>query len=150
MIMIYLACSFACKDRHKAEIRKTYMKQAENILKKKGLVVYVPSDLTIPNAWDYTMQEWGLMVFANGLIRLDESDIVVMLSFGKENNAGSAWECGYAFAKGKKVIIVSLTDEVESLMVQHGSYAQLKGLEDLQNYDFSVMSKTRNYGGEES
>lgn len=148
--MIYLACSFACKDRQKVELRKTYMKQAETILKKKGLSVYVPSDLTIPNAWDYIMQEWGLMVFANDMVRLDESDTVVMLSFGKENNAGSAWECGYAFAKGKKVIVVSLTDDVESLMIQHGSYAQLKGLEDLQNYDFSTMNKTRNYRGEES
>lgn len=90
------------------------------------------------------------MVFANDVVALDHCDIVVMLSFGKENNAGAAWEVGYAYAKKKKVIVVSMTDEIESLMIQHGSYAQLKGLEQLEKYDFDKMPMIRNYFRKES
>ena len=43
-----------------------------------------------------------------------------------------------------------MTDEIESLMIQHGSYAQLKGLEQLEKYDFDKMPMTRNYSGKES
>ena len=148
--MIYLAASFAYEDKRKTEERKLIIEQAENILHHKNLSVYLPQDLQIPNAWDYPSSEWGLMVFANDVVALDHCDIVVMLSFGKENNAGAAWEVGYAYAKKKKVIVVSMTDEIESLMIQHGSYAQLKGLEQLEKYDFDKMPMARNYLGKES
>ena len=43
-----------------------------------------------------------------------------------------------------------MTDEIESLMIQHGSYAQLNGLEQLEKYDFDKMPMVRNYSGKES
>lgn len=73
-----------------------------------------------------------------------------MLSWGKENNAGSAWEVGYAFGTGKKVIVVGLTDEIESVMMLHGSYAQVKGMKGLETYDFTTMPKSRELLGEQS
>jgi nucleoside 2-deoxyribosyltransferase len=142
--MIYLACSFACSDKDESKRRQNEMSRAEVILESYGLDVYVPSRLKIPNAWDYSERDWGLMVFANDLHSLDISDIVVFLSYGKKNNNdGSAWECGYAFAKGKKVIVVSMSTDTESLMVMHGSYAQLDGLDGLEQYDFKKMPRTQ-------
>ena len=90
------------------------------------------------------------MVFTHDVIEIDKADVLVMLSWGKENNAGAAWEVGYAFGTGKKVIVVGLTDEVESAMILHGSYAQVKGMIGLEQYDFATMPKTRDLVGEQS
>lgn len=141
--MIYLAASFAYQDKEKTKERKDIIEAAATILVQKGFQVYVPHALKIPNAWDYPEDEWGLMVFANDLVFLNNAQIVVMLSFGKENNAGAAWEVGYAYSQGKKIIVVSMTDESESLMVLHGSYAQVKGLDGLTKYDFESLPVTR-------
>lgn len=148
--MIYLAVSFAYEDRHKIEEREVLIEQAKNILRHKNLSVYLPLDLQIPSAWDRPFNECESRVFSTDVVALDHCDIIVMLSFGKENNAEAAWEVCYAYAKKKKVIVVSMTDEIENLMIQHGSYTQLKGLEQLEKYDFDKMPMTRNYSGKES
>lgn len=147
---VYLAGSFAYKDQAKTKSHQQQLEQAAQILKSKGLEVYLPQELHIHNAWDYTPSEWGLMIFTHDVIEIDKSDILVMLSWGKENNAGSAWEVGYAFGTGKKVIVVGLTDEIESVMMLHGSYAQVKGMKGLKAYDFTTMPKSRELLGEQS
>lgn len=149
MKKIYLAASFAYMDKEQTRKRCEAIDEAVTTLKLKGFDVYVPHEMKIPNAWDYTMQEWGLMVFSRDVAEIDKSDLVVMLSWGKENNAGAAWEVGYAFAKGKKVVVVAMSDAPQSLMVLHGSYAQIK-YENLFDYDFDIMPKSREINGVES
>lgn len=147
---VYLAGSFAYKDEEKTKTHQRQLEWAAHLLKEKGLDVYLPQELHIHNAWDYTPAEWGLMVFTHDVIEIDKADVLVMLSWGKENNAGAAWEVGYAFGTGKKVVVVGLTDEVESAMILHGSYAQVKGMIGLEQYDFATMPKTRDLVGEQS
>ena len=149
MKRVYLAASFAYTDKEQKKKRCEAIDEVVTTLKLKGLDVYVPHEMKIPNAWDYTMQEWGLMVFSRDVAEIDKSDLVVMLSWGKENNAGAAWEVGYAFAKGKKVVVVAMSEAPQSLMVLHGSYAQVKH-ENLFDYDFDTMPKSREITGVES
>lgn len=119
------------------------MDKAKTILRSCGHDVYVPVENFIPNAWDYPNDEWGLMVFTSDVKAIDNSDVLVLLSYGRMGTAGCNWEAGYAYAKGKKVIVVEMTDEPMSLMVANGRYATVKGLDKLSSYDWKTMPRTR-------
>lgn len=138
---IYLASSFAYADRQKTEERKATMEKFENNLLARGFTVYSPSKLKIKNAWDYSMWDysmwdWGQLVFEADYQELNECDLVVFISYGKENNAGSAWEVGYSFAKQIPIIMVSMDkDSPESLMLLQSATACLQGYEEFKDYD---------------
>lgn len=140
MKRIYLAASFAYKDKKKTESRKKVIEEIADILIKKGNEVYVPHQHKIPNAWDMSMTEWSRRVFLMDKESLDEADVVLFLSFGKENNAGAVWECGYAFGKSIPVVTVRMTDDVESLMVTGGSRAVINRA-CLNDYDFDELTE---------
>ena len=70
----------------------------------------------------------------------DNADMVVMLYHGNYSDSGTAWECGYAFAKGKPCVVVHF-GEPSNLMVHEGSHTNLMGLEELRTYDFSTAQK---------
>lgn len=133
-INVYLAAPFGEVNSEKRYNAET----AALILRGKGFNVYTPWDYKIPHAWDYPNDEWGLMVFSNDIRAIDEADIVVVLSYGRESTAGTNWEAGYAYGTGKMVIVVEMTDKVMSLMVANGRYATLKGLDELTDYDWNL------------
>lgn len=118
--------------------KRKNLKEAIKILREeKSLEVFVPLEYTVPNAWDYPNNEWGLMVFTNDTSKILESDFVVVLNYGrKKTTSGTVAEQAYAFANGKKVLLVEMTDEVQSLMVANFRYATVKGLQGLRDYDF--------------
>ena len=133
---IYLATPFLSE-------RRNDMAEARDILRGQGHEVYVPVENFIPHAWDYPNDEWGLMVFMSDVKAIDWCDVLVLLSYGRLGTAGCNWEAGYAYGRGKKVIVVEMTDEIMSLMVANGRYATLKGLEALAGYDWETMPKLR-------
>ena len=133
---IYLASSFL-------PARRTETASAKEILVGQGHEVYNPVENRIPNAWDYPNDEWGLMVFTEVIQAIQQADAVVLLSYGRMGTAGSNWEAGFAYALGKKVIVVEMADEIMSLMVANGRYATVKGLNGLSGYDWATMPKTR-------
>lgn len=133
---VYLASSLNIGAR-------SAMYTAVDMLRQKGFEVYAPVETKIPNAWDYPNDEWGLMVFTSDVVALDSCDVVVLLSNGRNSTAGANWEAGYAFAKGKKIIVVEMTDDVMSLMVANGRWATVKGLDGLKAYDWNTMPRTR-------
>ncbi len=136
-----------------ASLKRQISEKVKEILIKQG-EVYAPWEYKIPNAWDYSNTEWGLMVFTNDVYAIDHCDWVVVLSYGrKETTAGTAWEAGYAFAKGKKVLVVEADAElrlyhkscqksaVQSLMMSNGCFACIRGIEALKKYDFNKPLK---------
>lgn len=133
---IYLAASLSNDKRED-------LWKAVEILRKSDHDVYVPLEHTIPNAWDYPNDEWGLMVFTEDIAAIQDSDTVVLLSYGRLSTAGANWEAGFAYGIGKKVIVVEMTSEVMSLMVANGRYATVRGLEGLEKYDWNDMPKSR-------
>lgn len=112
--MIYLAGSCSSEQR-------TIMQNAAKVLTKIGKEVYCPFNLKIENAWDYSQETWANLVFEKDLEMLDKSDTVVVISPGRISSAGSNWEQGYAYAKGKRIIVIQYTDENTSLMTYNGS-----------------------------
>ena len=134
---IYLAASLSHDKRQS-------MYDALEILRNRGFKVYAPIEHFIENAWDWPNDEWGLQVFRNDVEAIKNCDLVVSLTWGRlQTSAGTTWEQGFAYGIGKKVILVEMTDNVQSLMVANGRYATIKGLDELKLYDFDNLPESR-------
>lgn len=137
----YFKSFYIASPFFKEENRNNAIKATE-ILRKKGHMVYLPLEHKIANAWDYPNHEWGKMVFDNDVNAIDNCDVVIVLSYGRESTAGTNWEAGYAWGIGKPVIVVEMPEvTLMSLMLANGRTATLKGIEELENYDFISMPK---------
>lgn len=143
MKKVYVAASFAYADKDKTNQRKSEIEEVvREIQSKTGEEVswYLPHQLKIENAWDISLEEWSQKVFEHDLQALLEADLVIFISYGKENNAGAVWEVGYATAKGIQTVVVKMTDEVESLMITQSVHSILTK-EEITNYDWVNLPK---------
>lgn len=134
---IYLAASFAFPDVKTSEARKQVISQAAAILRGRGHEVFVPHEHKIPGGEQMSNQVWGFAVMQMDRDALKDSDWVVVLTYGKAgNNAGVAWEAGYAAGLHKNILLVKMNDEIESMMLWWNVTAQIKTLEKLKTFDF--------------
>ena len=148
---IYIAASFAYEDKAKTSQKKDLIEKTVKRLKKflKG-DYYLPHQLKIPNAWDISLEEWSKAVYEHDIKALNDADLVIFLSFGKENNAGSAWEVGYIVGRNNKVlsfdeqklVLVKMTDEPESLMISN-SIDRIITSNEIETYDWKTLPKYR-------
>ena len=138
---VYVAASFAYNDRNKTEHRKVDIERVVSIVKERlSADYYLPHQLKIENAWDMSLEDWARKVYEHDVNALDGADLVLFISYGKENNSGSVWECGYATARGIPVVVVKMTNDVESLMITSTARAILKE-DELKQYDFDLLPK---------
>jgi nucleoside 2-deoxyribosyltransferase len=117
---IYLASPFFNDE----EI-KVYDEVIKLLRLEKNVDVFVPREHEIPGGWDMENHRWAEAVFAVDLVALQQADIVVVLNFGMYSDSGTAWECGYAYGTGKRVLNI-LCGEYEgdySLMMTNGTTA---------------------------
>jgi len=146
---IYICASFCYEDKAKTSERKYLIeKTVDRIQEKLGLGhhYYLPHKLSIPNAWDISIEEWAQAVFETDMAELDLADLIIFLSFGKENNAGSVWEVGYVVGKGahiqsddvQKIVMVKMTDEIESLMITN-SLDRIISEKEIETYDWENL-----------
>lgn len=56
-------------------------------------------------------------VFSENIKRIDDCDIIVASTVGKD--MGTLWECGYGFAKGKDIIYYTPGIKKPNLMLAH-------------------------------
>ena len=101
-MIIYIATTLGTPE----SIYRRNAVKAKNILESLGHTVLAPWETKIPNAWDISNKEWGLKVFQEDLRNIEKSDIVVLMSYGRESTAGANWECGYSFGIGKKSLLL--------------------------------------------
>ena len=133
MNKIYLASSMAPEYRD-------IIQSAAKILRDLKYEVYVPLEHTIPNAWDYPNNEWGLMVFTEDVSAIQDSSWVVLLNYGRNGTSptgGSTWEAGFAYGIGKRVVVVDMIQnksEHTSLMIENGRYATVDGLDEMKTF----------------
>ena len=146
MKKIYLAGSCS-KDK------RSRMESIAAELREKGYEVYCPFELKIPNAWDYSQENWAKMVFDKDVAAIDECDFVVMISDGRVSSAGTNWEQGYAYAKNKPVFVFQWEYCDTSLMTYCGCkrFLNLRDFAGATNYiaDFPyemyIRRKNRGY-----
>jgi nucleoside 2-deoxyribosyltransferase len=113
MKKIYLAGSCSKEERGR-------MEEIAAALREKGYEVYCPFELKIPNAWDYPQETWARKVFDADVAAIDDCDFMVMISKGRMSSAGTNWEQGYAYAKGKPVFVFQWAHCDTSLMTYCG------------------------------
>ena len=149
---IYIAASFAFEDRNKTEQKKKLIEETvERIKQYLPGNYYLPHQLKIPNAWDMSLEDWSREVYEYDIGALNDADMIIFLSFGKENNAGSAWEVGYVIGQNymwgytrddapdqKKVICIKMTDEPESLMISN-SVDRIITSAEIDTYDWKTF-----------
>lgn len=133
---IYLAGPVVADDGVKNLVSAVYDK-----LSGTFDTIYRPGLHKVPNEWGITMQMWGQCVFTMDVLAIDDCDWVVLCNFGRAGaSAGTAWECGYAFAKGKKILVVNMPGSKDSSLMITGCAAnvvdfdQFEGAQDVSKF----------------
>lgn len=134
MKKIYIASPFFC------EKETDVLSAVEVLLKGRGLDVFSPREHEVREG-NVGKPEWSRATFQNDKAAIDWCDCVVMLYWGNYSDSGTAWECGYAYATEKPVIVLQL-GESSNLMVHEGSHTNLMSIEELADYDFDAMKRT--------
>ena len=112
---IYLAGPCDTENRYN-------MVQIAKIFREYGKYeVYCPWELKIKNAWDMPQEDWARKVFEADIKAIQNCEVFVMISSGRESTAGTNWENGYAYALNKHIIVIQITDKPTSLMTYASS-----------------------------
>lgn len=106
---IYLAGS--CSKEH-----RQLMEDIADFLRGRHQTVDCPFEFKVENAWDYSQEDWAELVFEHDKKCIDECDRMILISQGRDSTAGTNWEQGYAYAIGKPVYVIQVTDADTSLM----------------------------------
>ena len=155
---IYVCASFAYESKKKTNERKKLIEETvERIKKVLPGDYYLPHKLKINDAWNMSLVEWSNQVYSRDVYNLKYSDIVIFLSFGKGNNDGSAWEIGWTAGYRnlydmleeyvcdyvpKKVIVVKMNDEPESIMIYQSVDAIIFN-KDIEAYNWNKLPLTK-------
>ena len=126
---IYLASPFFREEELNA------VKKAEEILRRRGFEVFSPREHEVRGV-PFT-PKWSKDTFENDRKFIDWADAVVVLYHGAYSDSGTAWECGYAYAKGKPAVIVHFAQK-SNLMIHEGCRANIS-LDELEAYDFNAL-----------
>ncbi len=117
---IYIASAMFSKEE------KQRVNKIASLLRKLGHEVYVPHELQIPDAHSMPNQDWANAVFTADVKAIDECDVLYYFCEGMGGDIGAAWECGYAYAKGKRICVEELKeDDAISLMVGQCSFTEI-------------------------
>jgi nucleoside 2-deoxyribosyltransferase len=80
---------------------RSLLEEIDNLCRTAGFVTYLPHR----DAGLFNREETpSRFFFEKDLERLDESELIIAVLNGAEIDPGTAWEMGYAFARGKKII----------------------------------------------
>ena len=90
------------------------------LLRQLGHEVYVPHEYQVPNADHVSNIEWAKQVFNHDIEALDQADAIYYFCEGMYGDIGAAWECGYAYAKGKRILVdeLQITAEISLMVAQ--------------------------------
>lgn len=135
---VYLASPFFSE----AELQN--YTEALAILRGKGLDVYAPLLHQRARA-GISRRAWAEATFRDDVAALRGADIAVVLFYGMYSDSGTAWECGYAYALGKKIVAVHLHEGKSNCMINCSCRANVRGMEGLRAYDFSVCPPANYY-----
>lgn len=127
---IYLAGPVVTNDINIKKQMDLLENAINSMNKLYNIEVYRPGSHKVPNAWGINMQTWAQCVFTMDVIAINECDWMVVADYGRQGTAGTAWECGYAFAKNVKILVVQMPGVEESSLMTQGCAANICKYED--------------------
>lgn len=137
--MIYLSGS--CSSEH-----RTLMQGISKSLRESGYEVYCPFEYKVEDAWNYSQEDWADLVFMEDIKALDKCSVFLLISPGRNSTAGSNFEQGYAYAKGKTVIVVQYTKNNTSIMTYSGCHVfKNSNLDNINKDVVEIMSCLHKY-----
>jgi nucleoside 2-deoxyribosyltransferase len=116
------------------------LSQVEQILRERGLTIFSPREHEVREG-NVGSPAWSKETFLNDVAGINWCDIVVMLYWGNYSDSGTAWECGYAYAKGVPVVVVHADEQADSNLMVHMGCATNISLGDLPTYDFDALPR---------
>ena len=88
--------------------------------------LFIPMEHFIPDGENLSNNEWAEAVFKMDVKALNKCDRVVAAYLGLRSDTGTAWEIGYAYAKGIPITLVlspeALNGEVSIMPIQSSNY----------------------------
>ena len=121
--MIYIAGPFFT-DKERAFL-KIVIESVKKFFPNEEL--FIPMEHFIPNGENLSNNEWAEAVFKMDVEALNKCDRVVAAYLGLRSDTGTAWEIGYAYAKGIPVDLVlsleALSGEVSIMPIQSSNCA---------------------------
>jgi nucleoside 2-deoxyribosyltransferase len=133
MSKIYLASPFFNEKELK------HVEAAERTLRGKGHLVFSPREHQLEEV-EFGSREWRTDVFRNDINHIKWCDYVVaIMTQGNYDDAGTAFEVGYAYALGKPVIVYNPEKNGLNLMVADSLHAYIEEEHDLLTYNFETM-----------
>ena len=116
--MIYIAGPFFT-DEERAFL-KIVIESVKEIFPNEEL--FIPMEHFIPNGENLSNNEWAEAVFKMDVEALNKCDRVVAAYLGLRSDTGTAWEIGYAYAKGIPVDLIlsldAMVGEVSIMPIQ--------------------------------
>ena len=107
--MIYIAGPFFT-DKERAFL-KNLIRSVKKMFPNEEL--FIPMEHFIPNGENLSNNEWAEAVFKMDVEALNKCDLVVAAYLGLYSDTGTAWEIGYAYAKGIPVTLILHSDALE-------------------------------------
>ncbi|GAP02186.1 purine transdeoxyribosylase [Fructobacillus pseudoficulneus] len=94
-------------------------------------------------------EPWRHAAYGSDVDAIDAADMIVALADfdNADTDSGTAWEIGYAHAKGMPIVIIKEDDVTLNLMLAMSLTAYLHKIEDLADYDLEALPKLP-YDGE--
>ena len=130
---VYLAGPFF----NETEVKN--IEYAESVLEGRGFDLFVPMRHEVRT--ETGTVQWARDIFEMDRGEIDKADVVVMLYYGVYSDSGTAWECGYAYAKGVPVVVVHADEAADSNLMVHIGCATNISLGDLPTYDFDALPR---------
>ncbi len=130
---IYLASPFF-NDEEVANVERV-----EKILAARGFDYFSAMRHESPGVVGTT--EWARNAYEMDIENLEKADAVVLLYYGNYSDSGTAYECGYAAALGKPVVLVHVDPDADSNLMLHIGAATNISLEELPDYDFDTFPR---------
>ena len=116
--MIYIAGPFFT-DEERAFLKVVIESVKETFPNEK---LFIPMEHFIPNGENLSNNEWAEAVFKMDVEALNKCNRVVAAYLGLRSDTGTAWEIGYAYAKGIPVDLIlspeALNGEVSIMPIQ--------------------------------
>lgn len=122
--MIYIAGPFFTDEE------RTFLKIVIESVKETfpNEKLFIPMEHFIPNGENLSNNEWAEAVFKMDVEALNKCDRVIAAYLGLYSDTGTAWEIGYAYAKGIPVTLIlsseALEGEVSIMPIQSSNYSR--------------------------